>query len=357
MEHITFDCKNCGATLEIPENAVAVTCRYCKSQHKVAYSDGVLTADLVRKVEVHDKRLGKLETADELTQEAFAAIPRLAKLNKEIAEFEKDYPDCTSGKTVSTVEAFWLAFTFTGLICLFLIGGLSFPFLGQDYKKEKVRLGSAPKAVFTMVVQAVPVVLIALVPGTLIGLIASAVTYPRNKRYDAYERLITHRKALENTIERRPSHGMKGAHMLRMDALMHCHAALEVCIKRPRAIEKIVAEIAEVAAKGINPNDPQCKYNLKSLPGDFSGLQLLCWMYVIYKQIDPHKDIGFDLSEEYQEALNRTLLAPVRCRDLSKAENLSESKGNQGARCNACQSPMQAGGEICPTCGWQQSGV
>ncbi len=44
------------------------------------------------------------------------------------------------------------------------------------------------------------------------------------------------------------------------------------------------------------------KYQLKSLPGNFSGLHLVCLMYVAFKSIAPDTDVGFDLSKEYAAA-------------------------------------------------------
>jgi hypothetical protein len=38
--------------------------------------------------------------------------------------------------------------------------------------------------------------------------------------------------------------------------------------------------------------------------GKFSGLHLVCFEYVSFKQISPGKDIGFDLAAEYGMALS-----------------------------------------------------
>ena len=54
--------------------------------------------------------------------------------------------------------------------------------------------------------------------------------------------------------------------------------------------------------KGLDINDPSEKYSITSIPGKFSGLQLLCIEYVGFKMIDPSLDIGFDLSKEYEAA-------------------------------------------------------
>lgn len=50
-------------------------------------------------------------------------------------------------------------------------------------------------------------------------------------------------------------------------------------------------------------NSLEGRDTLKTLPGDFSGLQLLSIQYVSFKQFAPSQDIGFDLSNEYQMAL------------------------------------------------------
>ena len=49
-------------------------------------------------------------------------------------------------------------------------------------------------------------------------------------------------------------------------------------------------------------NDPAEQYTLRSIPGKFSGLHLLCIEYVGFQIIDPKVDIGFDLSAEYAAA-------------------------------------------------------
>ena len=54
---------------------------------------------------------------------------------------------------------------------------------------------------------------------------------------------------------------------------------------------------------------PRVTYNftvsayLRSLPGEFTALHLLCIMYVAFKQFAPDTDIGFDLSAEYGMAV------------------------------------------------------
>ncbi|OGH05798.1 MAG: hypothetical protein A2W22_01770 [Candidatus Levybacteria bacterium RBG_16_35_11] len=42
------------------------------------------------------------------------------------------------------------------------------------------------------------------------------------------------------------------------------------------------------------------------MPGEFTGLQLICYMYVGFKIIDPTMNSGIDLSREYNTAKQLT---------------------------------------------------
>ena len=89
----------------------------------------------------------------------------------------------------------------------------------------------------------------------------------------------------------------------RPDAVMYCLSALERFGKMTRAsIQKIAFEIAALGTKGLDVNDPERKYRLRSLPGEFSGLHLVCLMYVGFQAIAPETSIGFDLRREYDAA-------------------------------------------------------
>ena len=91
----------------------------------------------------------------------------------------------------------------------------------------------------------------------------------------------------------------------RMDAVMYCLGALEKFVDMSHDdVQKIGFEIAILGTKGIDVNDPSKQYTLRSLPGTFSGLHLLCLQYVAFKQIMPEQDIGFDLAAEYRMALS-----------------------------------------------------
>lgn len=91
---------------------------------------------------------------------------------------------------------------------------------------------------------------------------------------------------------------------LRVDAVMYCLGALEHLSSKPRnEIQLIVSEIAFLGRRGLDINSPEKKYHLNSLEGDFTGLGLLCHMYVGFKILEQDLDIGADLSSEYQAAL------------------------------------------------------
>jgi Flp pilus assembly protein TadD len=93
--------------------------------------------------------------------------------------------------------------------------------------------------------------------------------------------------------------------MERMDAVMYCLGALEKFERMNLSeVQKVGFEIAMLGTRGININDPTPHYTLRSLPGQFSGLHLLCLEYVAFKKFAPEQDIGFDLSAEYCSALS-----------------------------------------------------
>ena len=55
--------------------------------------------------------------------------------------------------------------------------------------------------------------------------------------------------------------------------------------------------------RGLDVNSPAEQYRLESILGRFSGLHLLCIQYVGFQILNPSLDLGFDLSAEYQAAL------------------------------------------------------
>ncbi len=67
--------------------------------------------------------------------------------------------------------------------------------------------------------------------------------------------------------------------------------------------QEIAFEIALLGQRGLDINDPEQKYALRTLPGKYTGLHLLALMYTAFKQIDPTMDSGADFDAEYKIAI------------------------------------------------------
>jgi hypothetical protein len=65
----------------------------------------------------------------------------------------------------------------------------------------------------------------------------------------------------------------------------------------------ILARPPLLATRGLETIDPAAKHTLKNMAGNFSGLQLACYEFVAFKQFAPEQNIGFDLSAEYETAM------------------------------------------------------
>lgn len=69
-------------------------------------------------------------------------------------------------------------------------------------------------------------------------------------------------------------------------------------------IFRIVSEIGILGSGGIDYSSPKT-YALKSIPGEqFTGLHLLCLMYVGFQKVEPAMDTGLDFKEAYTLALD-----------------------------------------------------
>lgn len=89
----------------------------------------------------------------------------------------------------------------------------------------------------------------------------------------------------------------------RPDVMMYIVGALDTFKKAgPKKRQEITFEIAIKGQSGLDINDPDQKYSLRTLPGRFSGLHLLAIMYTGFKQIDPTAKVA-DFDAEYQMAL------------------------------------------------------
>ncbi|MBD9362273.1 hypothetical protein [Methylomonas fluvii] len=62
-------------------------------------------------------------------------------------------------------------------------------------------------------------------------------------------------------------------------------------------------EITALGQSGLDVNNPNKTYQLRAVPCNYTGLQVVFFMYVALTQVAPGQDIGFDLQAEYEEAL------------------------------------------------------
>lgn len=84
---------------------------------------------------------------------------------------------------------------------------------------------------------------------------------------------------------------------------MYCLSALKkFSDMEPQAIRGILVEIEQLYQQGLDLQVSDLKYMLTSLPSQFTGLQLLCYLYVGLQMTDPDKDIGVDLGDAYAQA-------------------------------------------------------
>jgi len=90
----------------------------------------------------------------------------------------------------------------------------------------------------------------------------------------------------------------------RTDAMFYCLSALQFFKGKTIAeVKQVAFEIGLKGKEGLDINNPNKKYTLNTMKGSFTGLQLISYMYVGFKKIDPSIDIGMDLSEEHKVAL------------------------------------------------------
>lgn len=94
---------------------------------------------------------------------------------------------------------------------------------------------------------------------------------------------------------------------IRPDAVEYMSAAIKRFSEQPKdQVGQIVLEIARLGEQGLAVNDPSKRYTLKTLDGEFTGLQLLSYMHVGMKMFNPDADTGSGLDREYAIAKGMT---------------------------------------------------
>lgn len=92
--------------------------------------------------------------------------------------------------------------------------------------------------------------------------------------------------------------------MPRGDAVQYCLDAMKRFSKMsPGDVQKLTLDLAMAGRDGFAVHDPNRRYRCKSLDGDFSGLAMVCYLYVAMQRMAPGADTGFNLSAEYEQAL------------------------------------------------------
>ena len=85
--------------------------------------------------------------------------------------------------------------------------------------------------------------------------------------------------------------------------VMYCLSALKKFNDmEPQAIRAVLAEIEQLHQQGMDIYSSDLKYTLTSLPGNFTGLQLLCYRYVGLQMTDPDRNMGVNLDGAYAQA-------------------------------------------------------
>jgi len=92
----------------------------------------------------------------------------------------------------------------------------------------------------------------------------------------------------------------RGAGGVRPDAILYCVEAMKTFRGMDnQQLGPILMELAQIGSGGLDIHNPEIRYTVKSLTGDFSALKIVCFMYVAAQRLIPGQDIGIDLSKEY----------------------------------------------------------
>lgn len=89
----------------------------------------------------------------------------------------------------------------------------------------------------------------------------------------------------------------------RQDAVHYCLDALQRFSKMsPAELKKLTLELAMAGRNGFAVHNPNSRYQVKGLDGEFSELAMVSFLYVAMQQMSPGANVGFDLAKEYEMA-------------------------------------------------------
>lgn len=87
------------------------------------------------------------------------------------------------------------------------------------------------------------------------------------------------------------------------DAVFYCIDAIKKLKDLDqKAVAEIALEVAQLGQNGLQVNNPEITYTIKSLPGQFTGLALVCLLHCAVQQVSPGESSGFDVQKEYEIA-------------------------------------------------------
>jgi len=128
----------------------------------------------------------------------------------------------------------------------------------------------------------------------------SGVHYQNAVKIGGPEHLVDLAKA---RLARKSEQALRSSGDIRPDVVQYMKDALErFKSMEVTQIQNLAVALTLLGNKGLNINDPTNKYQIKSWPGEYTGLHLISIMYAAFQQFTPDTDIGIDLSKEYEIA-------------------------------------------------------
>jgi len=105
----------------------------------------------------------------------------------------------------------------------------------------------------------------------------------------------------------------------RQDAVNYClHAMKRFAPMSPRELQNLALELALAGREGFAVHDPSSRYHVKGLEGEFSGLAMVCFLYVAMQRTAPGANVSMDLAAEYEQAKrSRSYLRPAISKNQS----------------------------------------
>jgi tetratricopeptide (TPR) repeat protein len=90
----------------------------------------------------------------------------------------------------------------------------------------------------------------------------------------------------------------------RPDAIAYCLDALnKISRMTEQEITGLAMEAATLGQSGLEVNNPDKLYELRTIPGYYSGLNVVCILHTAIQKLTPGTDSGFDVQAEFEEAL------------------------------------------------------